>query len=159
MLKKAYISSCLKYRYSLWRNWTSNEEQPPSNYALIVGLNPSSADETSDDPTIRKCIKFAQSWGYDALCMVNLFAYRATKPSEMFSASSPIGEENDRIILELAQNANVVVAAWGVWGAHLDRDKAVKNMLPNLTQLRLTKDGYPSHPLYLPPTLVPQAWN
>ena len=80
---------------------------------MFVGLNPSTADETNDDPTIRRCISFAQAWGYEGLCMTNLFAFRATEPSDMMKSPDPVGPENDQALINLAESAGVVVAAWG----------------------------------------------
>ena len=80
---------------------------------LFVGLNPSTADETNDDPTIRRCIAFAREWGYARLHMANLFAFRATEPRDMMNASDPIGPENDKHLLTLANDSILTVAAWG----------------------------------------------
>ena len=82
MERGARLSPCRTYRYALWRRWG---EGPP---AMFIGLNPSTADETADDPTIRRCIAFARSWGHGALCMANLFAYRATQPADIPAATS-----------------------------------------------------------------------
>jgi hypothetical protein len=125
---------------------------------MFIGLNPSTADETEDDPTIRRCIAFARSWGYDALCMTNLFAYRATQPAMMLAAANPEGPDNDSVLTTLAPKAGVIVAAWGAHGPFRHRDKAVRALIPNLHYLRLTKDGQPGHPLYLPAGLKPQPW-
>lgn len=84
------------YRYTLWRRWSEGER-----YVQFICLNPSTADETNDDPTMRKCVKFAQTWGYDALCMTNLFAYRATDPRVMKAALDPIGFGNNRWLLRI----------------------------------------------------------
>lgn len=142
------------YRYDLWRMWLGGE-----GYAMFVGLNPSTADETQDDPTIRRCIGFARAWGYAGLCMTNLFAFRATKPEEMKRAPDPVGPSNNATLLRHARGAGVVVAAWGAHGVFGKRDYWVREMLGNLHYLRLTKDGHPGHPLYLPKTLVPQPWG
>ena len=150
--RSANFSPCRTYRYALWRRWGRGD------YAMFIGLNPSTADEKSDDPTIRRCVGFAKSWGYGALCMANLFAYRATDPTEMKRAIDPIGVENDFRLIELAKGAAVVVAAWGTHGEHKRRDQSVRLLVPNLQYLRLTKDGHPSHPLYLPADLQPQPW-
>jgi hypothetical protein len=122
---------------------------------MFVGLNPSTADEVADDPTIRRCIRFAKEWGYSGLCMANLFAYRATDPREMLAATDPIGAENDRYLLEYAAGANLVIAAWGNHGNHGNRHTAVKQILPSLYCLKVTRTGMPGHPLYLPQTLKP----
>lgn len=121
-------------------------------------MNPSAADETQDDSTIRRCIGFAKAWGYAGLCMTNLFAYRATFPEIMMAFDAPVGPENDAILQERAKGAGVVVAAWGARGTHQRCDRWVRGMLPRLHYLRLTKVGHPGHPLRLPKTLVPQPW-
>lgn len=121
-------------------------------------LNPSTADEVQDDPTIRRCIGYAKRWGYAGYCMTNIFAYRATDPRVMLSASDPIGIENDHYLNECARGAGIVVAAWGAHGAHMNRGAAVAKLLPDLHYLRLTKHGFPGHPLYLPSKLAPMPW-
>lgn len=151
----AEFSPCRKYRYALYRFWGGKW----SEYAMFVGLNPSTADETLDDPTIRRCISFAKDWGYGGLYMTNLFAYRATQPEDMKRADDPVGPDNDYWLRKIAGQASVVVAAWGTHGTYGGRHSAVRAMLPNLHCLRLTKDGHPSHPLYLPKKLRPLAWT
>lgn len=127
---------------------------------MFIGLNPSTADETLDDPTIRRCIAFAKAWGYGGLCMANLFAFRATDPAVMKAHPAPIGPENDMKLTMLAVDAGIVIAAWGAHGTHLGRGERVKHALAaKLHYLRLTKDGHPGHPLYLPKTLTPQLWG
>lgn len=148
----AIFSPCRRYRYLLWRRWAENWS---ANYVMFIGLNPSTADEARDDPTIRRCVKFAQAWGYSGLCMTNLFAYRATDPKEMLSSADPVGVENDQYLLEYAAKAEVIVAAWGSHGTHKGRDIDIRKMLPKLYCLKLTKSGIPSHPRYLPQTLKP----
>ena len=147
----ATFSPCRNYRYSLWRRWLGHD----SRYAMFIGLNPSTADETHDDPTIKRCIAFAKVWGYSGLYMVNLFAFRATNPRVMLRATDPVGPDNDEHLQRLAQGAGVVIAAWGARGTHLGRDHHVREIIPNLHYLRLTKDGHPGHPLYLPSDLQP----
>lgn len=138
--------------------WGPQPGTPDKGYVVFIGLNPSTADETDDDPTIRRCIGYAKAWGYSGVRMVNLFAYRATKPADLLLAPEPVGPENDAWLLGFAEDAGLVVAGWGVYGAHLARDTTVKRLLPNLHYLRMTKDGHPGHPLYLPKTLVPQPF-
>jgi len=147
------FSPCRTYRYTLWREWIGG-----SGYAMFVGLNPSTADETQDDPTIRRCIAFSKAWGYSGYCMTNLFAFRATDPAVMKRHPEPIGDFNDAWLLSCAAGAGVVVAAWGTHGTHLGRDAGVRRLLRGLHYLRLTKDGHPAHPLYLPKTLTPVEW-
>ena len=153
MERGAVFSPCRRYRYALHRVW-----EPASGVAMFVGLNPSTADEKADDPTIRRCIAFARAWGYGALCMTNLFAYRATDPADMKKAPDPIGWENDSTLSAWAHDAGVVVAAWGAHGTYKRRDQSVRLLVPGLHYLRLTKDGHPGHPLYLPKNLQPVAW-
>jgi len=158
MERSATISACRQYRYSLWRNWRDPLSEA-YGYAMFVGLNPGTADETTDDPTIRRCISFARAWGYEGLCMTNIFAFRATYLADMLAAADPIGPANDQTLRDLAEGAGVIVAAWGVHGSHLGRDADVRAMLPRMHYLRLTKAGYPGHPLYyLPKTLTPTEW-
>ncbi|MFT5930149.1 MAG: hypothetical protein ACI9GE_000334 [Oceanospirillaceae bacterium] len=146
----AKLSSCRRYRYALWRTW--DDSKP---YVMIVGLNPSTADETQDDPTLIRCINFAKAWGYGGVCMANLFAFRATAPNDMKVSSDPVGLENDRWLAKLSKDAGIVVAAWGNDGGHLGRSSKVKAMLPNLHCMKINKSGEPSHPLYLKSDLVP----
>lgn len=153
MERSATLSACRTYRYVLWRCWARGK------YAMFIGLNPSTADEKIDDPTVKRCISFARSWGYGSLCMTNLFAYRATAPAVMKLAADPVGSKNDHALTTLAPGAGVVVAAWGTHGTYRGRDQSVCLLVPDLHCLRLTKDGYPSHPLYLPASLKPQRWR
>ena len=124
-------------------------------YALIIGLNPSTADETKNDPTITRCINYAKSWGYGGLCMVNLFAFRATQPRDMMASKQPIGPDNDDWINKLSDAAGVVVAAWGNDGTHLDRSNIIVKMIPDLMCLKMNKTGEPAHPLYQPGNAMP----
>lgn len=146
----ANFSACRKYRYSLWRKW--DDAKP---YALFIGLNPSTANETEDDPTIRRCINFSKKWGYGGLHMVNLFAFRATKPCDLMRAKEPIGPDNDKQIKILARHAGIIVAAWGNDGAYLGRSEALTSMLPHLKCLKINKSGEPAHPLYQPKSAMP----
>lgn len=150
MRTDAKLSECRKYRYALWRIW--DDSKP---YAMFIGLNPSTADETEDDPTINRCINYSKDWGYGGLCMANLFAFRATDPVDMMASDEPIGSDNDEWIKKLAKEAGVIVAAWGNDGSHLDRSKKVMDMISDLMCLKLNKTGEPAHPLYQPGTAKP----
>lgn len=143
--RSAVFSSDRKYRYVLWRWW--NNKEP---YAMFIGLNPSTADEIIDDPTIRRCVGFAADWGYGGLCMTNLFAFRAVNPKEMMKHPEPVGVVNDDWLLALSRQAGIVIAAWGTKGAFQNRDEAVYSMMIDLKCFGLTKGGHPRHPLYLP---------
>lgn len=140
----AKFSVCQRYRYVLWRWWDKKEP-----YVMFIGLNPSTADETEDDPTIRRCKRFAADWGYGGLVMTNLFAIRATDPQVMLKYHDPVGNENDHYLRSLAKHAGVIVAAWGANGGHCRRDAEVLRMIPGMKHLGLTKAGKPRHPLYL----------
>jgi hypothetical protein len=146
----AKLSDCRNYRFALWRTW--DDSKP---FAMIVGLNPSTADEVKDDPTLTRCINFAKSWGYGGVCMTNLFAYRATDPKDMKAQNDPIGANNDIWLNKLANDAGIVVAAWGNDGSYLSRSNMVVEMLPNLHYLKMNKSGEPAHPLYLKADLIP----
>ena len=156
MMKKTTFSLDRKYRYTLWRNWGGMFE--PEEYVMFIGLNPSTADEVKNDPTVRRCIGYAKDWGYTAICMTNIFAYRATLPGDMMAVSDPVGPQNDSALVEVAQDACIVIAAWGVNGSYLNRGEEVQKLLPNLHYLKLTKEGFPAHPLYLPKNLKPKEW-
>lgn len=149
----AVFSACGQYRYALWRRWMSHAHDA----VLFIGLNPSTADESADDPTIRRCIGYAKSWGYGAMYMANLFAWRATDPSEMKSVPLPIGPNNDAHLHRLINHVCALsVAAWGSHGTHKGRAAQVMMIYSQrLRYLRLTKSGQPAHPLYLPKTLTP----
>lgn len=145
----AVLSPCRSYRYELWRRWGSG------GTCTFIGLNPSTADETNDDPTIRRCVGFAKEWGYGSLCMVNLFAFRATQPKDMMSAADPIGPENDATLEKVFTGSGMVIAAWGNHGKHLNRGRDVLEKFPDIHFLKLNSDGSPAHPLYLPKSLTP----
>ena len=100
IIKGARFSDCRLYRYQLWRIW--DEGRP---YLNVIGLNPSTADETRDDPTIRRCIDYAKRWNYGGLFMTNIFAFRATLPAVMKKQVEPVGSDNDHWLIETAANA------------------------------------------------------
>lgn len=144
MLRCAVFSPCRTHRYSLSRAW--NLKLPS---VMFVGLNPSTADEQEDDPTVRRCVGFARQWNFGGLVLVNLFAYRSTDPAGLLGADDPIGPGNDKHIVACARGAERVVLAWGTKGILFDRDQRVLSLLPGAHCLGVTKDGHPKHPLYL----------
>ena len=145
MEKGAVISECQNYRYSLLRIW--DESKPLIGF---IGLNPSTADHREDDKTISRCIKFADSWGAGGFYMMNLFAYRATSPADMKKANEPIGQENDKYLLELKNKVEKIVLCWGNGGLHQGRSKQVLELLQNdLYCIVTNKSGEPKHPLYI----------
>lgn len=154
MKTSAHLSSDRKYRYSLWRTW--NESKP---HVLFICLNPSTADETQDDRTVTRCIAFAKSWGYGAVCIANLFAYRSRKRSTLEKVDDPVGPENDKWIKKLSKDAGLTVVAWGESGSLLGRDKEVLAMLHEPHCLATTKKGCPKHPLYSSGNLTPKPFG
>lgn len=153
----ALFSPCRTWRYALWRSWSAGSR------VAFIGVNPSTADEHQDDPTIRRCIGFAKHWGYDGLVMLNLFAYRTPYPSVMKVFQDPIGPDNDSAIERLASACSLRIAAWGVNGTFLGRDETVKHMMTRigkpLSCLGRTAAGHPRHPLYVPKTAVIEGYQ
>ena len=133
------------YRYSLWRSWS---DDPRIGFVM---LNPNQADAELNDPTIRRCIGFAKTWGYGGLEVVNLFAYRAKTPKLLLQVDDPIGKDNDRYLVTLSDRVETIVFAWGNWGSLGGRDRTVIQLLlhANPYCLGMTKTGQPCHPLYL----------
>lgn len=148
------------YRYALWREWNPlfiSGDFP--QYVLFICLNPSTADEAKNDPTIRRCIAYARQWGYSALVMANLFAHRATVPQTLLCVSDPIGPENDAHLKTLAERAELTVAAWGGHCSTPARAQKVQPLLSGRTVcLGLTKSGAPLHPLYVKKEAVLQPF-
>ena len=142
----ATFSADGRYRYRLWRRW--DRARP---VVAFVMLNPSTADATRDDPTIRRCISFARAWGFGGVEVVNLFAYRATDPRVLRRARDPVGPGNDRQIARACREAALVVAAWGASHAG-DRAAHVLRRLSAPRCFGTTRSGQPAHPLYLPRT-------
>lgn len=151
----AIFSPDRRYRYALWRVW--DRSRPGVTF---IGLNPSTADAATDDPTVRRCLAFAERWGAGAVIVLNLFAYRATHPAEMLAALDPIGPRNDAILRRYGRSTPLVVAAWGRHGGHLDRARCVERLLGRtLHALAFTRGGEPRHPLYLRGDLRPRVWR
>lgn len=150
----AAFSECWTWRYLLWRVWDHRRRA-----LMIAGLNPSTADEETDDPTIRRCIDFGKRWGYGGLYMVNLFAFRATDPADMKRAADPIGPANDAVILRTVEASQGILAAWGTQGVFRERGDAVRRLLRKqgreVLTLGLTKNRQPTHPLYIPRDRIP----
>lgn len=170
----ALLSGCGTYRYRLWRRWADGPK------VLFIMLNPSTADANVDDQTIKKCIGFASGWGAGSIDVVNLYAYRATKPHDLRTAVGPVGEfggwkygqyvgpfqcnRNDVEIEKAAAEADRVVAAWGSWPGPCG-DLRVRRVVEDLLgphevveSLKLTKRGHPWHPCYAPYELAPVVY-
>lgn len=163
MNRSAIISECGAYRYRLER-WGWVPESPARGSVAFIMLNPSTADADIDDPTIRRCIRYAQDWGYAKLIVGNLFALRATDPRELRKHRDPAGPGNHRALTQIVRDAQQVVCAWGNHGFWHQAGRrfitSVKDGMDRQTfYLRLSKEGHPAHPLYLPASLKPQHWG
>lgn len=145
VLKNAELSECGTYRYLLARQW---DQQAPALGFLM--LNPSTADASVDDPTIRRCMAFARRDGYGGIIVANLFALRSTDPKLLGKHPDPVGRENDAWIGQLRATCTTVVAAWGGNPTHV-RAHEVRALFGEhaLSCLGVTKEGHPRHPLYV----------
>ncbi|WP_425318523.1 DUF1643 domain-containing protein [Pseudomonas nitroreducens] len=156
----AIISDCGQYRYLLTRESGLPLAEAPA--ALFIMLNPSTADATLDDPTIRRCRGFAQAWGCSGLAVANLYAYRATNPRDLLQCTDPVGPENDAQLAALAGEYRDIVCAWGKH-AKADRVSVVAAILQQagarLWCLGINKDGSPKHPLYIRQDTQLMRWN
>ena len=153
----ALYSDCERYRYTLTRTW-----DPAGETALFVMLNPSTATEIQNDPTVERCERRARALGFGAFRVCNIFAWRETDPRKMRRAADPVGPGNDAAIREGCLWADRIVCAWGTHGAHLDRGPDVARLMRAtgrpLHHLGLTKDGHPRHPLYISYATQPELW-
>ena len=148
--QNARISRCQRYRYTLERSWDGG-----AGTVLFIGLNPSSADHKQDDPTIRRCVRFAKDWGYGSMAIVNLFAYRATFPEDLRTAENPIGPRNNYWLTKMIESADLAIACWGNHGSFLARNKTVLKRFSGLHCIVQNKSLHPAHPLYLKASLTP----
>jgi hypothetical protein len=146
---EAVFDESRTYRYLLTRTWDFS--CPPVTWVM---LNPSTASALADDPTIRRCVAFARAWHAGGINVVNLFAYRATKPAALRQAADPVGAPNDKFIVQACQPPATVVAAWGAHAFASGRAEAVTRMLTaaniRLLCLGTAQGGQPRHPLYVP---------
>ena len=154
----ATFSDCERYRYLLWRKWGEG------SICNFVMLNPSTADENANDPTVERCERRARQWGFDGVYVTNLFALRSTDPSGLRVHPEPTGQpENGIVILDTAKRSGLVICAWGNHGSYRGRDAEVKRFLQlagiKLHALQISKTGQPGHPLYIPYSLQPQGWH
>lgn len=151
----AKFSDCREYRYRLWRTWDVGKPT-----LAFVMLNPSTADEVKNDPTVRRCIGYAKDWGYGTLVVGNIFALRSTDPQGLYEHDDPVGPENDEHLREIVSEADKVVAAWGSHGEYQGRGREVAEMLEGeLVALDTTKAGQPNHPLYQPKDTEPEPYT
>lgn len=144
----AVISECGNYRYLLRRTWDHSKPR-----ALLVMLNPSTADARQDDATIRSCVRLLVGLGYGSMEVVNIFGYRATDPSELGVALDPIGPENERIVLAAIHRCDTVICAWGAHALAESKSTFLLNRIrscrPAAYCFGKTKHGAPRHPLYV----------
>jgi hypothetical protein len=149
-----------EYRYRLARAWGDGPR------VMFVMMNPSTADPGADDPTVAKCRRFAVKWGYASMYVGNTFAYRATDQGRLAEVDDPIGPDNDAHLCAMALDSALLVFAYGQPKHRRlkERGPIVAHMLreqgciaPKI--LRLSKNGTPCHPLYLPETLRPVPWK
>ncbi len=153
----ALYSDCERYRYALTRIW-----EPKGQRALFIMLNPSTATEVQNDPTVERCERRARALGFGAFRVCNIFAWRDTDPRAMRAAAEPVGPENDAAIVTACDWADRIICAWGTHGAHLERGAAVTRLLRSaglpLWHLGLSKAGHPKHPLYISYSKQPVEW-
>jgi hypothetical protein len=144
------------YRYVLVRIWA------PGPRVLFVMLNPSTATEAQNDPTVERCERRARALGFGSFAVTNIFAYRATDPKVMRAVADPVGPDNDAVICQSAAQADRVICAWGTHGLHLKRGAKVEALLRqrglDLYHLGLSKGGLPKHPLYIGYETQPVLW-
>lgn len=156
--RTAVFSDCRTWRYRLAQIW---DESRPALHWLM--LNPSTADETQNDPTVERCERRARMWNYGGSVVYNIFAYRATDPKDMRSFADPIGPENDHWLSRLAADSRDldVIGGWGEHGAHLARGTAVLDIFRTaggrLSALKINASGHPAHPLYIGYEVTPKA--
>ena len=136
------------YRYSLWRRFTSRD-CPLSQMIAFVGLNPSTADEWKNDPTVERCERRARRLGYDGMLMMNAYAYRSTDPRGLKEASDPVGPHNIEALVEICRQVRTVVACWGVHCSESHEWFICRAMDREIHCLGVTAAGRPRHPLYL----------
>lgn len=159
MIRTATLTHCGTYRYSLARTWGDPDSE---NILCVIMLNPSTADASIDDPTIRRCIGFAKREGCDGLKVLNAYALRATDPRVLRRHLDPVGKLNDVYLMNSANRfGNITVA----WGTNIDpsRQKAVRDILRKagcfVSCFGTTKAGFPKHPLYLKNDAPLVAWE
>ncbi len=161
-VSEAIYSDCEQYRYSLTRIWDATGSR-----ALFVMLNPSTATEVQNDPTVERCERRARALGFGGFRVTNIFAWRDTDPQKMRAALDPVGPMNDETIRLSALdwvrgNDDQIICAWGAHGDHLKRGFIVKELLRKcgkpLYSLGLTKSGHPKHPLYIGYSIQPEPW-
>ena len=156
--ENAVYSPCEKYRYCLTRRWGEGKS------LCFIMLNPSTATEEQNDPTVERCERRARKWEYAGIDIINLFAYRATNPKDMKACDDPVGGRwNDVHTFGSIQDSKCgykdIICGWGTHGGHNKRDQYVYDLLRDfglpIKALEWTKHGHPKHPLYVPYSATP----
>lgn len=150
MISGAAFSACRNYRYSLTREWN-----PERGRLLWIMLNPSTADESRDDATIKRCLVRGINGGFGSIEVVNLFALRSTDPRVLAQHDRPVGPDNDTVIAAACGRAAAICCAWGQFGSLMQRDSKVFHTVMITTGrwpfcLGKNSDGTPKHPLRVP---------
>jgi len=157
----ADFSSCMKYRWSLKRDLRNIN--PGNRIMNFIMLNPSTANEEFNDPTVARCENRTIDMGYSYMIVTNIFAYRATDPVDMKNQKDPVGEMNNKAIFDSASDSDFIICAWGNHGDFLDRGAEVKSILDGLNKelyfLKMNGSGQPAHPLYLRKDIQPTLWG
>ena len=153
----AQYSDCEQYRYALTRVWELETSQ-----VVFVMLNPSTATEVQNDPTVERCERRARTLGFGGFQVINIFAWRSTDPKKMRVAKDPIGPDNDKTIMKACRWGDQIIAAWGTHGSHLNRGSEVEKILRKsnkpIFHLGLSKGGHPKHPLYIAYSQKLEKW-
>jgi len=155
----AIFSTCERFRYLLWRDWSGLSMRATS--VLFVMLNPSTATELVLDPTLTRCQGFTRRLGYSRFEVVNLFALRSTDPAGLHNIDDPVGPDNDQIIAERIAHAHVTIVGWGAFPMAAARAKRLVELADGKTLFCLgtTKQGWPRHPLYLKSSSKLEEWR
>ena len=166
--RSAEFSEGGQYRYLLQRRWSPGLfTRKHSDHVIWVMLNPSVGNGLRDDPTIVRCMKYTNDWGYTRMSIINLFGYISPDPATLKTIEDPVGPENNLFwerAIALYNSVPLVICAWGAQGGYLDQDEDAviwlvhEHKLP-LFALGVTKNGSPHHPLRLRSALVPQPYT
>lgn len=149
----AEFSPCRNYRYVLWRVWDRSKPK-----VMFIGLNPSTANEITDDPTIRRVKAMAKNLGFGGVYMVNLFSFVTAYPDELMKCADPVNE-NDVWLQKVAAQCADIIFAWGNFKEAQERAKKVIEMFPIAKALHINKNGSPKHPLYCKGDTVPVLYR
>lgn len=147
----AIFSDDRRFRYALWRIWDLSPKS--MSRVLFIGLNPSTANGTKDDPTVVRMVGFAKSWGFGGLFVGNLFSIVSANPAVLLTDTSKelYGGRNDTVIKRMRELCTLVVVGWGEFGKRVGyRPAAVMDLVGEPVHcIKVNRSGEPSHPLYL----------